>query len=164
MNTSADWSGTTRDNTTVGEFSNVISSANEAALPLGGNVSLLGLLFDNYLNDPITIANTGDFTLTLGSSGIDMSAANQNVTINSVIGLPLKLADWLAQKGPPRVIINSQRQMHATGYQAGCWLDLAEIADVHAGAIRTSSTGSFFSRAKTDLAAALPTSSADQCT
>ncbi len=87
MNAAADWSGTAPTISTVGEFSNVISTGNEAALTLGGNVSLMGMLFDNNLNGPVTIANTGGFTLTLGSSGIDMSAANQNVTINSIIAL-----------------------------------------------------------------------------
>ena len=96
MNTAADWGSTAPVITNLGIFDNTISAVNAAALTLGGNVSLLGLQFNNNLNGPVSIA-TGS-TLTLGASGINMSAANENVTINSLIALQAAQA-WNVQTG-----------------------------------------------------------------
>ena len=96
MNTAAAWGGTAPIITNLGIFDNTISTANAAALTLGGNTSLLGLQFNNNLNGPVSIA-TGS-TLTLGASGINMSAANENVTINSLIALQAAQA-WNVQTG-----------------------------------------------------------------
>jgi rhamnogalacturonan endolyase len=85
MNTSADWSGVAPDIGEVGLFNNIISAANEAALNLGGDVTIGGLVFTNNLNGSVNVA-AGN-TLTLGSSGIDMSKANQNVAFNNTIAL-----------------------------------------------------------------------------
>jgi fibronectin-binding autotransporter adhesin len=80
MNVAASWSdGLTPSSSKIGEFNNVISSGNAAALNLGGNVSVLGLLFDNNLNGPVKIGSGN--TLYLYASGVDMSSANKNVTI-----------------------------------------------------------------------------------
>ena len=53
-------------------------------IALGGNTTLAGLLFGT-MNGPVTVGNGN--TLTLGNSGIDMSAANQNVTLNNKLKL-----------------------------------------------------------------------------
>ena len=83
MDTAADWSGVTPSITQVGLFNNIISAANEAALTLGGDVGIGGLMFTNNMNGPVTVASGN--TLTLGAAGIDMSRANQSVTFyNSV--------------------------------------------------------------------------------
>jgi autotransporter-associated beta strand protein len=66
-------------------FNNIISAVNEAALTLGGNVSVGGLIFSNNLNGPVTVG-AGN-TLTLGGSGIDMSGANKSVTFSNAISL-----------------------------------------------------------------------------
>ena len=92
MNAAADWGGNAPTNTTIGNFTGVISSGNEAALALGGNVTLAGLLFGT-MNGPVSIASTGGFTNTLdtsfytGLAGIDMSGANNNVTLNDALTL-----------------------------------------------------------------------------
>ena len=92
MNAAADWGGNAPTNTTIGNFTGVISSGNEATLALGGNVTLAGLLFGT-MNGPVSIANTGGFTNTLdtsfytGLAGIDMSGANNNVTLNDALTL-----------------------------------------------------------------------------
>jgi rhamnogalacturonan endolyase len=85
MNTAADWSGTTPVITEVGLFNNVLSAPNAAALTLGGNVALRGLIFNNNLSGAATVA-AGN-TLTLGDVGLDLSLANQNVTFNNAIVL-----------------------------------------------------------------------------
>jgi rhamnogalacturonan endolyase len=85
MSTAPDWSGITPAIDQVGLFNNVISAGNAAALSLGGDVAVGGLVFGGNLNGPVTIA-AGNI-LTLGSSGIDMSTANQNVTFNQSTSL-----------------------------------------------------------------------------
>ena len=85
MNTAADWSGVTPTIDEVGTFNNIISSVNAAALTLGGNVSVSGLIFSNNLNGGVSVASGN--TLTLGNDGIDMSLANQSVTFNNAITL-----------------------------------------------------------------------------
>ncbi len=85
MNTSADWSGVTPSADAIGVFNNVISSANEAALTLGGDVAIGGIIFTNNLNGAVVVV-TGN-TLTLGNAGIDMGTANQNVTFSNSISL-----------------------------------------------------------------------------
>jgi len=85
MDTTADWSGVTPAIGAVGLFNNIISVVNEAALTLGGAVTIGGIIFTNNLNGPVTVA-TGN-TLTLGSAGIDMSKANESVTFNNAITL-----------------------------------------------------------------------------
>jgi rhamnogalacturonan endolyase len=85
MDTAADWSGITPAIGEVGLFNNIISAANEAALTLGGDVTIGGLIFTNNLNGPVTVGSGN--TLTIGGAGIDMSKANQNVTFNNALGL-----------------------------------------------------------------------------
>lgn len=85
MNAAADWGGSTPTSSDVGTFDNTISAGNIATLSLGSDVALGGLVFANNMNDAATIASGN--TLTLGTSGIDMSAANEDVTINSDVAL-----------------------------------------------------------------------------
>lgn len=85
MNAAADWSGVAPAIDKVGVFNNIISAVNAAALVVGGDVSLDGLVFTNNMNGPVTVA-AGN-TLTLNDNGIDMSRANQNVTFNNAITL-----------------------------------------------------------------------------
>jgi autotransporter-associated beta strand protein len=70
----------------VGEFDATCSAGNLSLLTLGGaNLTLGGLQFDNTMAGPATILSGN--TLTLGTSGINMSGANQNVTVNCGIGI-----------------------------------------------------------------------------
>jgi rhamnogalacturonan endolyase len=85
MNAAADWSGIAPAIGEVGLFNSVISAANEAALTLGGDVNLGGLIFSNNMNGPVTVGSGN--TLTIGSAGIDMGRANQSVTFNNTIAL-----------------------------------------------------------------------------
>jgi rhamnogalacturonan endolyase len=85
MNNASDWSGVTPAIGQVGLFNNIISAVNEAALTLGGDVTIGGIIFTNNLNGNVTVA-AGN-TLTLGGSGIDMSKANHSVTFNNAITL-----------------------------------------------------------------------------
>ena len=83
-----DWS-VAPGTTDIGVFDNTISLANEAALTLGGNLSIGALQFNNNLNGPVAIGYGASQTLTLNSSGtaLDMSAANQDVTLNCLLTL-----------------------------------------------------------------------------
>lgn len=81
MHTADDWGGTLPSLEHIGRFDGTLSAANAASLSLGDHISLGGLLFVNGLKGPVTIS--GDHTLTLGSSGIDMSGVNHVVTNNS---------------------------------------------------------------------------------
>jgi autotransporter-associated beta strand protein len=96
MNTAADWSGVTPAAGAIGLFNNVISSANESALILGGDVTVGGLIFTNNLNGAVTIA-AGN-TLTLGGAGVDMGVTSQNVTFSNAINLAA-LQTWNVATG-----------------------------------------------------------------
>jgi autotransporter-associated beta strand protein len=87
MNTAADWSGTAPSSASIGEFDATAQAATLANMTLGGNMTLAGLLFDATMNGPLTIANTGGYTLTNGTSGINMSAAIYDVTLNCALSL-----------------------------------------------------------------------------
>lgn len=57
---------------------------------LGGNIAWGQILLTNNVSGAVTIANTASSTLTLNGvsgTGIDMSAANQNLTINNPVTL-----------------------------------------------------------------------------
>ena len=100
MNTSADWSQSgspvAPDQTTIGEFDGTLSPANAAGLTLGGDISVLGLLLDGTLQGPITIANGN--TLSIYGSGIDMSAANQDLSLSATNALAADQT-WNIQSG-----------------------------------------------------------------
>jgi autotransporter-associated beta strand protein len=85
MNTATDWSGATPSAGAVGVFNNIISAVNAAALTLGGDVNVGGLIFSNNLNGAVTVA-AGN-ALTLGGDGINMATANQNVTFNNALSV-----------------------------------------------------------------------------
>src|ERR1700760_371454 len=92
LNTATDWvPNEIPTNSLVGVFDNTISANNEAALGLGANVTLGGLIFDNNLNGLVNISGAGTLILDgslISNGGINMSSANQNVTI----GVPVTLA------------------------------------------------------------------------
>ncbi len=72
--------------TDIGEFGSTPSATSLAGLTLQGtNITLGGLQFDNTMAGPATIASGA--TMTLGSSGINMSAANQNVYANCALAI-----------------------------------------------------------------------------
>src|SRR5882724_9898859 len=87
MNTAADWGGTAPAAGNTGQFDATISAPNAAALTLGGAVALDGLTFLGTMNGPVTVATSAS-TLTLGTSaGINMSAANFDVTLNCPVSV-----------------------------------------------------------------------------
>jgi autotransporter-associated beta strand protein len=92
----ADWSAAPAT-TDVGEFSATPSAATLAAMSLGGSLTLGGLQLDNNLAGPLTIASGN--TLTLGTSGINMSAANTNATINCTLSLGVSPQTWIVASG-----------------------------------------------------------------
>lgn len=138
--TAADWSAAPAT-TDVGQFDATLSAANAAALNLTENVTLGGLVFTNALNGPVTLGSTGGFALTVGSAGIDMAAANQNVKINSAIVL----------NGAQTWSIASARTLEITGAISGSG-DLAKSggklifsgaeANTYTGTITLSGTAS----------------------
>jgi fibronectin-binding autotransporter adhesin len=85
LNATTSWTGgvvpTAAD---VGVWDNTVTAANSTNL--GGNLSWQGI----RIADPagaVTINNSAATTLTLGSSGIDMSAATQNLTFGANAGI-----------------------------------------------------------------------------
>ncbi len=83
--TAANWSAAPAA-TDVGEFNGAASAASLAGLTLGGvDLTLGGLLFDGAMQGPATVAAGNN--LTLGTAGIDMLAANQNVTLGCAVSL-----------------------------------------------------------------------------
>ncbi|MDD3905239.1 MAG: autotransporter domain-containing protein [Candidatus Omnitrophica bacterium] len=85
MNGLPDWSLGAIVAGQTGIFSSVISAGNAGDLTLGGEVACDGLVFQNDLNGDVLI-KTGN-TLHNGSVGLDMSAANNDVTMNCGIEL-----------------------------------------------------------------------------
>jgi hypothetical protein len=72
--------------TDVGEFDATPSASTLTNLTTGGGtLNFGGFQFDNNLNGPVTILPTG--TLNIGTSGIDMSQANQDVTVSCGLGV-----------------------------------------------------------------------------
>ncbi|MEY4387946.1 MAG: hypothetical protein RLY20_3229, partial [Verrucomicrobiota bacterium] len=83
LNSGSSWVGGTVPNTnTYAAWNSIVTSANTVAL--GADASWSGLSISNPAG-PVTI--TAGSTLTLGASGIDMSAANQNLTVSSGLAL-----------------------------------------------------------------------------
>jgi autotransporter-associated beta strand protein len=73
--------------TDIGEFDGTVSATSLANMTLGGaNLTLAGLQFDASMASPLTIASGNIFTN--GTSGINMSAAITNVTINCGYSAP----------------------------------------------------------------------------
>ena len=90
-----DWSAAPAT-TDVGEFDATVSSANLTAMTLGASITLGGLQLDGTMNGPLTISAAN--TLTLGTSGINMTAANQNATLNCTVA-PGGTQTWNVQSG-----------------------------------------------------------------
>lgn len=101
--------------TDVGELDATCSAGNLAALTLSGvNLTLGGLQFDGTMSGPATLLSGN--TLTLGTSGLDMAGANQDVTVNCGIGIggnqtwnvvtgrTLALATGVGASGTARVV------------------------------------------------------------
>ena len=94
MNLATDWTnGVVPGPNDIGLFDGNLSAAKAAALTLGANLSVGGLVFTNSLNGPVTIG-AGN-TLTLGASGLDLSSANQNIALNCVLNV-VSNESWLA--------------------------------------------------------------------
>ena len=80
LNLPTSWTGgVVPTSANVAVWNSTVTAANAPAL--GGSLAWQGIRVANP-SGAITIANTAGATLTLGSSGIDMSAATQNLTIN----------------------------------------------------------------------------------
>lgn len=98
LKNTADWVGGVAPGTSdIALIDSAVSVSNEAALTLGANLSWGGLKIGT-VNGPVTITNTGGYSLTLGKSGIDLSAATGNLTINSPLILNGTQA-WKAASG-----------------------------------------------------------------
>ncbi len=83
LNLAGSWvSGGPPGTADVGVWDSTVTGANSSAL--GGSLSVLGLRVTNP-SGAITIGATTSATLTLGSSGIDMSTATQNLTVSPSI-------------------------------------------------------------------------------
>ncbi|MHA3772452.1 beta strand repeat-containing protein [Verrucomicrobiota bacterium sgz303538] len=70
--------------TDIAVWNNTVTAANNSAL--GGSVSWQGIRIANP-GGAVIIGDTAGATLSLGSSGIDMSAATQNLTINANVSV-----------------------------------------------------------------------------
>ena len=99
----------------IGYFDNTISKANENALSLGGNVTIGGLVFASNLNSYVNLTDA-TYSLSLGASGIDASAANYGVGINSAVVLTSSQT-WNVGTGTATYAANS-----ATAYQSSSGL------------------------------------------
>ena len=86
-----DWSAAPSA-TDIGEFDATVSTGNLAAMTLGGNLTLGGLQLDGTLSGPLNLASGN--TLTLGTNGINMSAANQSLTLNCGLTLASGRQAW----------------------------------------------------------------------
>jgi len=85
LNATTSWTGGVAPTTTdVGVWDNTVTAANSTNL--GGNLSWQGIRIANPAG-AVTINNSAATTLTLGSSGIDMSAATQNLTFGANAGI-----------------------------------------------------------------------------
>ena len=94
--------------TDVGEFAATPSATTLANMTLGGTMTLGGLQLDGNMNGPLVIASTGGFYFTNGASGINMSAANQNLTLNNLLVLGTNQT-WLVAQRPDKLC---QRHRH----------------------------------------------------
>jgi len=81
MNTGGDWSGVAPSAGYSGQFDSTIGALNEAALALGGNVTMNQLKFLGDLNGPVIIGSGNTLTLT-NPVAVNMNAANVDVTMN----------------------------------------------------------------------------------
>lgn len=142
MNRTTDWSPATLPNsTTLGIFDNTISAANANALVLGGNgdVPFLGLKFNNNLNGPVKISwNSSSESLSLYGSGIDMSAANQNVSI--LCNYTLLAADQTWNVGTSCVLTNYRLGGTGALIKAGAGTLVCSTAGTNTGT-KTINTG-----------------------
>ncbi len=89
LNTAGSWTGGVPDLSNMAVWNNAVTGANSAVL--GGNVAWQGIRIANP-GGPVTIGAGSTLTLSAGAAGtsIDMSAATQNLTIQS--GLTLRAA------------------------------------------------------------------------
>jgi len=69
------------------------------AQALGGSVSWQGVLLRSAQTSAITIAATAGATLTLGTSGIDLSASGANLTVASLVALGPATQTWRVASG-----------------------------------------------------------------
>ncbi len=84
LNKNNSWSTGVPTSADIASWDSLVTSANTAAI--GGNLSWLGIQITNP-GGLVTINGTAGRTLTLGSGGINMSAATQNLNLNAAIML-----------------------------------------------------------------------------
>jgi len=88
----------------TGVFTSAIAASNAVALALGGNLAIGGLVFSNNLSGPVTIAAGGTLTLNANAgNSLDLTTANQDVTIRCGIALGTNGAAWNVATG--RVLV-----------------------------------------------------------
>jgi autotransporter-associated beta strand protein len=82
LNKAGSWTSGVPGAGDIAQWDSTVTGANTAAI--GGNLSWLGILITNP-GGLVTINGTTGRTLTLGTSGINMSAATQNLTLNCAL-------------------------------------------------------------------------------
>lgn len=115
--TSADWGTTTNwlEGALPGTTETLILDANSAAnlaIALDANHTLKGI----NLTNPAGAVSLSGFALTLGSGGIDMSSASQDLTINSAVTIGTGKQIWNAATG--RTITTAAAPTRGTGTAA----------------------------------------------
>ena len=151
MNLAADWSdGAVPSNTKIAEFNNVFD---QASLTLGGDVSVMGLLFDNNLSRVIIIGSGNTLTLRGTGNDIDMSAANRDVTINCSILFTAASHTWNVGSGKTLTIggtISGNQNLTKTGSglliinntdSSAAGLNIGATGGADAGTVRLGASG-----------------------
>jgi len=125
LNATGSWScSTVPTSTTAATWESTVTGANTTSL--GGNVSCLGVVISNP-GGLVTI-NSGS-TLSIYSSGIDMSASTQSFTMNNAVALAANQS-WT---------VNTSRTLTASGVVSGSY----GITKAGAGTLTLSGTNTF---------------------
>jgi autotransporter-associated beta strand protein len=128
---------------------------------LGSNYTVDGLIFLGMTNSP-TIG--GAYTLTLGAGGIDMVAANQNVTLNAPINLAADQTWTIGRNNPGNLLtVNGNLAGTATLTKAGYGQVNLTGANTYSGKT-TVTTGILAIQAENNLGATPGTAVADSIT
>jgi autotransporter-associated beta strand protein len=139
MSSLNDWSatdggatGSSPSASVIGEFAATPTTGNLSGMTLGGNVSLLGLLFDSNMAGPMTVASTGGFTLTNGASGIDMSAATKNVSFTNLVALGASQT-WNVNSGLTLTVVGAISGSTFGITKAGSGTNLLSVTESYTG-------------------------------
>jgi autotransporter-associated beta strand protein len=107
---------------------------------LGGNISVDGLIFLGMLS---SASIGGGNTLTLGAGGIDMAAADQNVTLNTPIDVALNQTWRVGINNPGNILtVNSDLSGAATLTKAGYGTLFLNGANSFSGVLNIDTGGS----------------------